>query len=60
LHTWDDHGRVLAVQLCRHDMRLSTHGAHGMTPAWFWVCPNVEHCGTVRGLSADEMLRVQQ
>lgn len=60
LHTWDDQGHVMAVGLCRHELRLSTHSSRGLSASWFWVCPNVERCGTARRLSDDEMRHVQQ
>lgn len=54
LHAWGPDGQILGVQLCRQEMRLSTHGAHGHAAHWFWVCPNRDACGTARLVTPEQ------
>ena len=53
IHTHDESGRPIRVDMCRHPMRLSMQDRLGWDSYWVWVCPN-EQCGTAHVISAAE------
>lgn len=57
LRSWDEHGQLAHVELCRHECWPSTSGMKGPSNVWVWVCPN-PRCGTAKVFTTEECRRL--